>query len=81
MVYPFFVRDYQVPNLHEGATSNGSGKTTLRLSQIVKEVFATRSGNSTFVAFGLQMGIPAILIAWVPTFFTGSMDWIRRRRL
>lgn len=69
VAYPFFVRDYQVPNLHEGATSNAPVKTALRLSQIVKEVFATRSGNFTFVAFGLQMGIPAILIAWVPTFF------------
>ena len=38
-------------------------------SQIVKLVFAARSGNLTFLAFGLQMGIPAILIAWVPTYF------------
>jgi predicted MFS family arabinose efflux permease len=68
-LYPFFVRDYQVPKLHEGDNPRDSANAPLRFSQIVKEVFAARSGNFTFVAFGLQMGIPAILIAWVPTYF------------
>jgi predicted MFS family arabinose efflux permease len=68
-LYPFFVRDYEVPKLATGDNALDSANTPLRFSQIVKEVFAARSSNFTFVAFGLQMALPAILIAWVPTFF------------
>jgi len=68
-LYPFFVRDYQTPKQPEDDNPGDSAKATFRFWQIVKQVFAARSSNFTFVAFGLQMGIPAILIAWVPTFF------------
>lgn len=68
-LYPFFVRDYQVQKLPAGDNTLDSANSRLRFSQIVKEVFAARSSNFTFVAFGLQMGIPAILIAWMPAFF------------
>jgi len=68
-LYPFFVRDYEVPKLREDDNPRNSAHATLPFLQIVKEVFAARSGNFTFLAFGLQMGIPAILIAWVPTYF------------
>ncbi|SOE62357.1 Predicted arabinose efflux permease, MFS family [Burkholderia sp. D7] len=67
--YPFFVRDYEVPKLREDDNPRNSAHAALPFSQIVAEVFAARSGNFTFLAFGLQMGIPAILIAWVPTYF------------
>jgi predicted MFS family arabinose efflux permease len=69
VLYPFFVRDYQVPVRRDGVNSGDSVTPSLSFSQIVKQVFAARSGNFTVVAFGLQMAMPAILIAWVPTFF------------
>jgi len=69
VLYPFFVRDYQVPHLQEAGKRGDSGVVKLRFAQIVKEIFAARSSNFTYLAFGLQMGIPAILIAWMPTFF------------
>ncbi|MFM0278732.1 MFS transporter [Paraburkholderia sediminicola] len=68
VLYPIFVRDYQVPALQEGAAGNRvDGRP--RFAEVFRQVFAARSGNFTFAAFGLQMGIPAILIAWVPTYF------------
>ena len=69
VLYPFFVRDYQVPARRDHVNSGGSVTPSLSFSQIARQVFAARSGNFTVVAFGLQMGMPAILIAWVPTFF------------
>jgi predicted MFS family arabinose efflux permease len=68
VLYPIFVRDYKVPALQEGAAGNRvDGRP--RFAEVFRHVFAARSGNFTFVAFGLQMGIPAVLIAWVPTYF------------
>lgn len=66
-IYPFFVRDYQNPRLDNKVAN--AAKATPSFKQIFKQVFAARSGNFTFVAFGLQMGMPAILISWTPTFF------------
>ncbi|MFM0340801.1 MFS transporter [Paraburkholderia fungorum] len=68
VLYPLFVRDYQVPALHQGA-SGAPVNRRLRFTEVFRQVFVARSGNFTFAAFGLQMGIPAILIAWVPTYF------------
>jgi predicted MFS family arabinose efflux permease len=74
VLYPFFVRDYQVPALQQDASDHGvNGR--LRLAEVFKHVFAARSGNFTFAAFGLQAGIPAILIAWVPTYFNRFYDY------
>jgi len=70
MIYPFVVRDYKTVAL----APEGEGKAAtarLGIGQIAREVFASRSGNFTYIASGLQMAIPAILIAWT---------WIRRRR-
>ncbi len=64
LVYPFVVRDYVAPRLAE----TGRGAAGLPISLLVRQVFAARSGNFAFVAFGLQMAIPSILIAWLPTF-------------
>lgn len=75
LIYPFVVRDYETVAL----TAEGEGKaasTRLRISQITREVFASRSGNFTYVASGLQMAMPGMLIAWLPTYFGryGDMD-------
>lgn len=61
VAYPFFVRDYVTQPL-------GSAHKP-RLRDLVPQVFAARSGNFTFLAFGLQMAIPSVLIAWIPTYF------------
>ena len=65
VLYPFIVRDYVAPRLDEGG---GPGTARLPIAVIVRQVFRARSGNLAFVAFGLQMAIPSILIAWTPTF-------------
>lgn len=67
--YPFFVRDYASVKLHPSDNPDDPVNTNLRFGKLVKHVFAARSGNLTFVAFGLQMAIPSILIAWVPSYF------------
>ena len=64
LVYPFLVRDYAAPRLPEA----GRGPAALPIGLLVRQVFSARSGNLGFVAFGLQMAIPSILIAWLPTF-------------
>ncbi len=63
-LYPFVVRDYQTVKLDADHTSNKHPG----FSQIIRQVFGSRCGNLTFAAFGLQMGIPAVLISWTPTF-------------
>lgn len=65
VLYPFVVRDYVAPRLDEGGSP---GIARLPIAVIVRQVFRARSGNLAFVAFGLQMAIPSILIAWTPTF-------------
>jgi MFS family permease len=67
IIYPFVVRDYKTVAL----APEGKGEAATARSgigQIAREVFASRSGNFTYVASGLQMAIPAILIAWLPTY-------------
>jgi MFS family permease len=66
LIYPFVVRDYKTVAL----TASGQAHAATRpgFAQIAREVFASRSGNFTFVASGLQMAMPAILIAWLPTY-------------
>ena len=67
LIYPFVVRDYKsVPLTAEGKRERAP--VHLSIMQTVREVFAARSGNFTFVAGGLQMAMPAILIAWLPTY-------------
>ena len=68
-IYPFLVRDYASVKLHAADDPNDPVNATLRFGQLVQQVFATRSGNLSFLAFGLQMAMPSILIAWVPTYF------------
>ncbi len=67
MIYPFVVRDYKtVPLTVVG--KRDPAPVHLSIIQTVRDVFAARSGNLTFIAGGLQMAMPAILIAWLPTY-------------
>jgi MFS family permease len=73
VIYPFVVRDYKTVAL----TIDGQGNTEptrLGITQIAREVFASRSGNFAYVASGLQMAIPAILVAWLPTYLGRYQD-------
>ncbi|MDM0015418.1 MFS transporter [Variovorax sp. J22P168] len=73
LAYPFVVRDYVAPPL------GARGSNRPALAQLVRQVFVARSGNLSFVAFGLQMAIPSILIAWMPTFLHRFYDFEPRR--
>ncbi|WP_280156386.1 MFS transporter [Piscinibacter sp. XHJ-5] len=67
LVYPFVVRDYKtVPLATEG--EGGAASKRSGIGQVARAVFAARSGNYTFLASGLQMAMPAMLIAWLPTY-------------
>lgn len=68
MIYPFVVRDYQTVALALSDPSRAAPQR-FRIARIAREVFAARSGNFTFIASGLQMAMPAMLIAWLPTYF------------
>jgi MFS family permease len=73
VIYPFVVRDYKAVAL----TTEDQGDAAperLGLAQIAREVFAARSGNFAYVASGLQMAMPAMLIAWLPTYFVRYHD-------
>jgi MFS family permease len=73
VIYPFVVRDYKTVALTPDVAGGASPKR-LRLAQVAREVFAVRSGNFTYLASGLQMAMPAMLIAWLPTYFTRYHD-------
>lgn len=67
VIYPFVVRDYKTVAL----SAEGRGDAAparLGIGRIAREVFAARSGNFTYIAGGLQMAMPAILITWLPTY-------------
>jgi MFS family permease len=66
VVYPFVVRDYKTPL--DAAADTTSDRLTF--GQIAREVFAARSGNFAYLASGLQMAMPGMLIAWLPTYFS-----------
>jgi predicted MFS family arabinose efflux permease len=67
VIYPFVVRDYKTVALPPDAHGDAA-PTRLGITQIAREVFAARSGNFTYIASGLQMALPAILVAWLPTY-------------
>jgi predicted MFS family arabinose efflux permease len=68
LIYPFVVRDYKAVALTTDGEGNAAPKR-LDIAQIAREVFASRSGNFAYVASGLQMAMPGMLIAWLPTYF------------
>jgi MFS family permease len=67
VIYPFVVRDYKTIAL-PAERRGDAAPTRLGMTQIAREVFAARSGNFTYVASGLQMALPAIIVAWLPTY-------------
>ncbi|MGJ7512041.1 MFS transporter [Variovorax sp. GT1P44] len=68
LIYPFVVRDYKTVALTPESQGNAAPQR-LSIARIAREVFAARSGNFAYLASGLQMAMPAMLIAWLPTFF------------
>jgi MFS family permease len=75
LVYPFVVRDYKTVALApEGKGEGGAAPKRLGVKQITREVFAARAGNFAYLASGLQMALPAMLIAWLPTYFVRYHD-------
>ncbi|RZL88467.1 MAG: MFS transporter [Variovorax sp.] len=73
LIYPFVVRDYKTVALTTTGPGNAAPKQ-LTIAQIGREVFASRSGNFAYLASGLQMAMPAMLIAWLPIYFTRYYD-------
>jgi MFS family permease len=73
VIYPFVVRDYKTVAL-PAEDERGAAPTRLGVAQIAHEVFAARSGNFTYVASGLQMALPAVLVAWLPTYLVRYHD-------
>lgn len=65
LLFPLVVRDYQ--NVTLGTTPSAPLKA--RAGAAVRAIFAARSGNFAFLASGLQMMMPGMLIAWLPTYF------------
>ena len=65
LIYPFVVRDYKTVAL----TPDEAAPKHLDLARIAREVFASRSCNLAYIASGLQMAMPAMLVAWLPTYF------------
>lgn len=68
LIYPFVVRDYKTVALTPTGQDDATPKR-LSFAQLAREVFAARSGNFAYLASGLQMAMPAMLIAWLPTYF------------
>lgn len=68
LIYPFVVRDYKTVALTPAGQDDATPKR-LSFAQLAREVFAARSGNFAYLASGLQMAMPAMLIAWLPTYF------------
>ena len=68
LIYPFVVRDYKTVDMTtEGPRDAGTPR--LGAGRVAREVFASRAGNFAYLASGLQMAMPAMLIAWLPTYF------------
>jgi MFS family permease len=68
VLFPFLVRDYKTVKLAYNGQAGERVTTGKRFRQIVGEVFGARSGNFAYVAFGLQMSIPIVLIAWLTAY-------------
>ena len=49
-------------------------RSALSALQVVREVFGARSGNLAYLASGLQIAMPGMLIAWLPTYFSRYHD-------
>jgi MFS family permease len=73
LIYPFVVRDYKTVALAPIGKREAASRR-LTFAQLAREVFASRSGNLAYLASGLQMAMPAMLIAWLPTYFTRYYD-------
>jgi MFS family permease len=67
-VYPFVVRDYKtVPLVRTDGTAPGSERH-LRVTEIVRELFVSRTAVLTYVGSALQMFIMGVINAWIPSY-------------
>ena len=67
-VYPFVVRDYKtVPLVKQDGTAPGSERH-LRVTEIVRELFVSRTAVLTYVGSALQMFILGVINAWIPSY-------------
>ncbi len=74
LLYPFVVRDYKTVPMTTTSGQDGEAPKRLTVKQVAREVFGARSGNFAYLASGLQMAMPAMLIAWLPTYFVRVHD-------
>ncbi|MEJ8859665.1 MFS transporter [Variovorax robiniae] len=74
LLYPFVVRDYKTVALDSTKSQGNASAERPGFQRVVREVFASRAGNFAFLASGLQMAMPAMLIAWLPTYFSRYHD-------
>ncbi|MDM0113493.1 MFS transporter [Variovorax sp. J22R133] len=73
LIYPFVVRDYKTVALDTKGAGDLASKR-LGFKRVAGEVFGSRAGNFAYLASGLQMAMPAMLIAWLPTYFSRYHD-------
>jgi MFS family permease len=67
-VYPFVVRDYKtVPLVKQDGNVPGSERR-LRVTEIVRELFVSRTAVLTYVGSALQMFIIGVINAWIPSY-------------
>lgn len=67
-LFPFLVRDYKTVEFAHDGDAATKAPVSQRFKQIVREIFAARSGNLVFVGNGLQMGMPIVIVAWLTTY-------------
>jgi MFS family permease len=67
-LFPFLVRDYKTVALVHDNKAGEKATASRRFKQIVREIFAARSGNLVFIGNGMQMGMPIVIIAWLTTY-------------
>jgi MFS family permease len=68
ILFFILVRDYKTVALAHDNKAGEKVTVSGRFKQIVRAIFASRSGNIVFVGNGLQMGMPIVIIAWLTTY-------------
>lgn len=67
VLYPFVVRDYETVAL---VRRDGTGERRMRVSEIVRELFVTRTAIFTYLGSGFQMFILGVVNAWIPSYMS-----------
>jgi MFS family permease len=64
-VYPFVVRDYGTLSLE---VHGGTRPTRQKLLEIVRGLVGTRAAVLVYMASGVQMFMPGVLVVWMPSY-------------